>query len=293
MKDWKRYVTGLLLMPIVIGIVYYLPERMFTYLIMGVSFLALTEYTRMFKEKKQHLFLPTLIIMLLMIEAMSNLGFLSNLRNISVEEIQKELMLFNGLKSISWFFITIIVAVVLIPTLSLLGKDSLEEKFKSMMIYLSGFFYFGLTFGLFSLIRGHGNNYHWLTFALAVPWICDTAAYFGGRFLGKHKFAPKISPNKTWEGAISGVVFSTIAGILFALFLLKSENLIHVGIVALFIGILGQTGDLVESLLKRAAGVKDSGNVFPGHGGILDRTDSLLMSVSVIYIFFLIKSYAS
>ena len=286
MKDWKRYLTGLLLMPIVIGIVYYLPEKMFTYLIMGVSFLALTEYTRMFKEKKQHLFLPTLIIMMLMIESMSNMSFIDDINNMSLGQVE------IGVKATLTFMMTIVAAVVLIPTLSLLGKDSLEEKFKSMLIYLSGFFYFGLTFGLFSLVRNHGNNYHWLMFAFAVPWMCDTAAYFGGRFLGKHKFAPKISPNKTWEGAISGVVFSTIAGILFAFFLLKSENPVYVGIVALFIGILGQTGDLVESLLKRAAGVKDSGNVFPGHGGILDRTDSLLMSVSVIYIFFLIKSYA-
>jgi len=286
MKDWKRYVTGLLLMPVVIGVVYYLPERMFTYLIMGVSFLALTEYTRMFKEKKQHLFLPTMIVMMLMIESMSNMSFIDDINNMSLGQVE------SGVKATMVFMASIIGAVVLIPTLSLLGKDPLEEKFRSMMIYLSGFFYFGLTFGLFSLVRNHGNSYHWLTFAFAVPWICDTAAYFGGRFLGKHKFAPKISPNKTWEGAISGVIFSTIAGFLFARFLMTSENPLYVGIVAFFIGIFGQTGDLVESLLKRAAGVKDSGNVFPGHGGILDRTDSLLMSVSIIYIFFLIKNYA-
>lgn len=287
MKDWKRYVTGLFLMPIVIGIVYYLPERIFLYLIMGVAFLALTEYTKMFKVKKQQLFLPSVVIMLLMIESMSRLGFIADLKNMNLGQIQ------SGVEAIIVFVITVVAAVVLIPTLSLLGKDTLDEKFKTMVIYLSGFFYFGLTFGLFSLVRGYGNNYHWLTFALAVPWICDTAAYFGGRFLGKHKFAPKISPNKTWEGAISGVVFSTIAGVLFATFLITDENPLYVGTVAFFIGILGQTGDLVESLLKRAAGVKDSGNIFPGHGGILDRTDSLLMSVSVIYIFFLLKNYVS
>ena len=285
MKDWKRYVTGLLLMPIVIGIVYYLPDRFFIYLMMIVAFFALTEYTRMFKVKKQHLFLPTVIIMLLMIEAMSNLGFIDDLQNMNLGQIE------GGIKSVSYFFLTVIGAVVLVPTLSLVGNSPLNDKFKGMSVFLSGFFYFGITFGLFPLIRGHGENRHWLTFALAVPWICDTAAYFGGRFFGKHKFAPKISPNKTWEGAISGVVFSTIAGVLFAIFLLKSENTLSVGIVAFFIGILGQTGDLVESLLKREAGVKDSGNIFPGHGGILDRTDSLLMSVSVIYAFFLLKSY--
>ena len=287
MKDWKRYVTGLSLMPIVIGIVYYLPDRIFLYLIMAVAFLALMEYTRMFKVKKQHLFLPSLILMLLMIEAMSRLGFVDDLNNMNLGQIQ------SGMEAFIYFLVTVVAAVVVIPTLSLLGKDPLEDKFRSMVIYLSGFFYFGLTFGLFSLVRNHGDNYHWLTFALAVPWICDTAAYFGGKFLGKHKFAPVISPNKTWEGAISGVIFSTLAGILFATFLLTGEDPVYVGIAAFFIGILGQTGDLVESLLKRAAGVKDSGNVFPGHGGILDRTDSLLMSVSVIYLFFLLKSYVS
>lgn len=286
MKDWKRYVTGLLLIPIVIGIVYYLPEKLFTYLIMGFSFLALTEYTRMFKEKKQHLFLPTVIIMMLMIESMSSMGFIDNI-DMSLGQVQR------GVEATLTFVMTIVAAVVLIPTLSLLGKDSFEEKFKSMLVYFFGFFYFGVTFGLFSLVRGHGDSYHWLAFALVVPWICDSAAYFGGRLLGKHKFAPQISPNKTWEGTISGVVFSTVTGILFAIFLLKTENPVYLGIVALFIGVLGQTGDLIESLLKRAAGIKDSGNVFPGHGGILDRTDSLLMSVSVVYFFFLIKNYVS
>lgn len=287
MKDWKRYVTGLSLMPIVIGIVYYLPERAFLYLIMAVSFLALTEYTKMFKVKKQHLFLPVVVLMLLMVESMSRLGFTVDLKNMNLGQVQA------GLEAVKVFIITVVTAVVLIPALSLLGKDSLEDKFKTTVIYISGFFYFGLTFGLFTIVREYGNNYHWLTFALAVPWICDTAAYFGGRFFGKHKFAPKISPNKTWEGAASGVIFSTIAGVLFAIFLLTGENPIHVGIAAFFIGILGQTGDLVESLLKRAAGVKDSGNIFPGHGGILDRTDSLLMSVAIIYLFFLLKNYVS
>jgi len=110
---------------------------------------------------------------------------------------------------------------------------------------------------------------------MATIWISDTAAYFTGRSLGKHKLAPQISPNKTWEGVAGALVAVLIYGLLW-IFWSKEESL-GLALVPLLIimAILGIIGDLYESLVKRQAGVKDSGNILPGHGGILDRIDAL------------------
>jgi len=285
MKDWKRYVTGILLIPVVIAIVYYLPEKAFVWLIMIFAYLAYSEFITIFREKKDLLFAVSSILMLLMIDSVSQMGILRNVEEATVSQVNALL------PALRQFFITVVGAVVLIPAISLLGKDSVEAKFRKMVLFLAGFFYLGITFSLFPIIRHQSAGYHWLTFSFVIPWICDSGAYYGGRFLGKHKFAPVISPNKTWEGAISGALTSVVGGIVFSFTLLKNENFIFVVSVALFIGILGQAGDLVESLIKRNAGVKDSGKLFPGHGGILDRSDSVIISVAVVFIGFLIKSY--
>lgn len=285
MKDWKRYVTGLSLIPVVIAVVYLLPEKPFVWLMMIFGYLAYSEFINIFKLKKDHIFAAASVLMLLMIDAMNGLGAIRNIDGASVNQISVML------PALRQFFATMIGAVVLIPVLSLLGNDSIEEKFRKMTLFLTGFFYLGIPFGLFSLVRFSDSGYHWLTFAFVIPWICDSGAYYGGRFLGKHKFAPVISPNKTWEGAVSGAITSVIGGFVFGFTLLKQEELLFVVTIALFIGILGQAGDLVESLIKRNAGVKDSGKLFPGHGGILDRSDSVIISVAVIFVGFLIRSY--
>ncbi len=116
-------------------------------------------------------------------------------------------------------------------------------------------------------------------------WICDSAAFFGGTALGKHKLFVRVSPKKSWEGAIFGFIFAILAMILakfIVLDFLSIKNAIAIGFIT---GTIGQIGDLTESLLKRDAGVKDSSNLIPGHGGIFDRFDSLLFSAPVIYLY--------
>jgi len=114
---------------------------------------------------------------------------------------------------------------------------------------------------------------------MSVVWISDTAAYFTGRSLGKHKLAPEISPNKTWEGVAGAMVAVMLYG-LACVIIMEQENLLFALIPMLIVmTTLGIIGDLYESLLKRQAGVKDSGNILPGHGGILDRIDALTSSL--------------
>ncbi|MBI5235544.1 MAG: phosphatidate cytidylyltransferase [Deltaproteobacteria bacterium] len=127
----------------------------------------------------------------------------------------------------------------------------------------------------------------WLLFLLIVIWANDTFAYCTGRLIGRHKLSPEISPGKTIEGAVGGLIGGGLAAYVF-------NHYVHLGIAAhwiialsIVIGVAGIFGDLAESLLKRSAGVKDSGSIIPGHGGILDRMDSLFFSAPILYYFLL------
>ena len=125
---------------------------------------------------------------------------------------------------------------------------------------------------------------HWLLFALALNWAGDSVAYYVGRSFGKHPLAPIVSPKKSWEGAIGSVAGSVVFGCLYMGHFMPSVALWKVAVVAIAANVAGQLGDLAESAMKRGAGVKDSGNILPGHGGILDRVDSSLFALPAVYI---------
>jgi phosphatidate cytidylyltransferase len=114
-------------------------------------------------------------------------------------------------------------------------------------------------------------------------WFADTGGYFGGRFFGKHKLYEAVSPKKTVEGAIGGLVGAVIGALMASLGYLREIPLSHTLPLAIFAGALGEAGDLGESLIKRSMGVKDSGAIVPGHGGILDRADALIFTSIAVY----------
>ena len=127
-----------------------------------------------------------------------------------------------------------------------------------------------------------------LAFPMTLTWMGDTLAYFGGRAFGRHKLIPAISPAKTVEGALAGVIGTTVVGALYAYFVFGAWLGVPVSagagaLIGFVVSPIAQTGDLVESLLKREAGVKDSGTLLPGHGGVLDRFDALFLSIPVTY----------
>jgi phosphatidate cytidylyltransferase len=126
-------------------------------------------------------------------------------------------------------------------------------------------------------------NPHWLLFAMVLSWAGDTAALYVGKAFGRRKLAPRVSPAKTWEGAAGSVAGGVLVGALYAHYLIPAASLAGVLLLAGAGNIAGQVGDLCESALKRGAGVKDSGTLLPGHGGWLDRIDSSLFSVPVVY----------
>ncbi len=131
-------------------------------------------------------------------------------------------------------------------------------------------------------LRELSNGLSWCFFAFLLVWITDTGAFFIGTAFGKRKLAPRVSPNKSVEGAIGGVLFAVILGFGFWM-ITKQGNLTAILFLSVLTSIVSQIGDLFESALKRSAGVKDSGDLIPGHGGILDRFDSFLFALPVVY----------
>lgn len=157
------------------------------------------------------------------------------------------------------------------------------------------FFYTGLTLLAIPALREQANGPSLVTFLLCVVWAGDSVALYVGRAIGRHPLAPRISPNKTWEGAFGSIAGSlAAAGILLAI-----EHLLTVRfdsaklsypeetwywlVLAVVVNVAAQVGDLAESALKRSAGVKDSGTLLPGHGGVLDRIDALLLAAPVLW----------
>ena len=120
---------------------------------------------------------------------------------------------------------------------------------------------------------------------LASIWMCDTAAYFGGRAMGKHKLFPRVSPKKTWEGALWGLAAAIATMLAVKVLFLAYLATVHAVVIGGCIGTIGQLGDLVESLLKRDAGKKDSSTLLPGHGGVFDRFDSLIFVSPVLFLY--------
>ncbi|MDO1605515.1 phosphatidate cytidylyltransferase [Lactobacillus sp. YT155] len=152
--------------------------------------------------------------------------------------------------------------------------------------------YIGTGFHYLAAIRNvHGTDmygFKLLMLALLIVWITDSGAYFVGRALGKHKLFPYISPNKTWEGSIGGTIIAVVVAVIYAQYFLPSLSMIEVLPIAIVCSIAGQLGDLVESAYKRYYRVKDSGKILPGHGGILDRFDSMLIVLPLFHLFGLV-----
>ena len=178
---------------------------------------------------------------------------------------------------------------LLLPFSYQIFRDHFNLAYLSVTSTLLGAVYIGWAFGhhliLLRDISGAGRGL--LFFLLVTIWIGDTAAYLFGRWFGTHKLRPTISPGKTIEGTIAGLVFGALGGLgVWSFFLKDILSFPHALILGVLLGIVGQLADLSESILKRSAEVKDSGNLIPGHGGLLDRCDSLIFSAPVLYYYF-------
>jgi phosphatidate cytidylyltransferase len=166
---------------------------------------------------------------------------------------------------------------------SLAGGKDLRARFEGLQIRFFGLFYVSFTLSHFVLLRNLEDWKPWIFFVLIVTYVGDVAAFFSGSRWGKRKLSPLLSPKKTVEGAVGGLFASVLAGLACKLVFFSGLTALQALWVAAVLSVSGQFGDLVESLIKRCYGTKDSGRMLPGHGGILDRIDSILVAGPVGY----------
>ena len=234
------------------------PFILFAYLL---GTIALFEMIRMYKPKLRLFFsiLATIFLWLLLVP---------------LEEVNVYLMTVSKFEFILMFAVLLLVA-------SVITKNNFTFDHASFLLLAT--IYVGISFSFVIETRLIGLDY--FLFILFTIWATDTGAYFIGKYFGKRKLWPAISPNKTIGGAFGGILFALIFAIIFYLFDTLDRTFISVLILAFIISIAGQIGDLVASAIKRHYEIKDFGNILPGHGGILDRLDSFLFVVLVLHIF--------
>ena len=188
-------------------------------------------------------------------------------------------------QSPSFFVMT--AAALTLMALGLRKADRLHQVLPGSSATFLGLLYIPVTLGLLLAVRlTHtiwGDGSRWIFFLLLVVWLGDTAAYYVGSTIGRNELSPKISPKKTIEGAVGGLLGSALGAYLGHKMFLPLAPLPHLLFLSWIVGAVSQIGDLCESALKRGAGVKDSSNLLPGHGGMLDRIDGVLFASPVIF----------
>ena len=208
--------------------------------------------------------------------------------NLIVGIISVGVIITNSYKSFIAHYPLLIIILLLLTTIELFRNKN--SAIITLGTTLLGILYFGMFAStLLSIREFYQFNYTQggllIISIFASIWICDSAAFFGGTSLGKHKLFTRVSPNKSWEGAIFGLLFAVIAMVISKVIIIDFLSWLDVIIIGIIVGIIGQIGDLIESLFKRDAGVKDSSALIPGHGGIFDRFDSLLYSAPAVFLY--------
>jgi phosphatidate cytidylyltransferase len=177
----------------------------------------------------------------------------------------------------------LIAVIALVALAAAMRADNLSKTLPRAALLVMGVIY---VFGCWKAALDLRQNYsqHWLMYALVLNWAGDSGAFYVGRTFGKHRLAPRVSPMKSWEGAAASVVTSALVGGAYLLHFIPGTSLFTAIGLTIVANMAGQLGDLAESAIKRGASVKDSSGMLPGHGGFLDRVDSTLFALPVIYI---------
>jgi phosphatidate cytidylyltransferase len=281
---WKRVATALVLIPVVVGLVLFTRTWAVAVATAVITVLALWEYFALGEaigHRAYRVWTATCAILFIIPPP--------DFRNEWVEPIflrPGHSAFQNFLANISTVMISptfqIFLFVAGLTCLTLWTRRPFVEALPALGISSSAFFLIALPLSFAP--RLHNISYNGprlLLFALVITWAGDTAAYFVGRAMGKHPLAPHISPKKTWEGSVGGMFGSLIVAWAFSYWIRIPIG--HLVAMAVIGNVAGQMGDLLESAYKRSAGVKDSGGLLPGHGGVLDRIDALILCIPVIW----------
>ena len=255
---WQRVISALVLLPVV-GAAVWFGEPWFSITVAVFVFLATLEFYRIASIAgwRPFLFLGTLLTLLFILDAHSD------------DERTTSLL---------------ITLAVVLPLIRCLLYPTKRNALMNWTWTVGGVFYIGWMMSHFIFLRELEDGRDWVFLALLATFACDTSAFFVGRALGKHRMAPVVSPGKTWEGAAGGLIGAVVATVVVAIVAGFDGVGYHLIVpLGFLIGIFAQLGDLAESAIKRSAETKEAGNLIPGHGGVLDRLDSLIFSIVLVY----------
>ena len=185
----------------------------------------------------------------------------------------------------SSFTLPLITGAVLVPLLLMALQPAKDRLPVAWAWTMAGLFLVGWTLSHAVLLRGEEDGREWLLTVVILTFAIDAGAYLVGRAVGRRRLAPSISPGKTWEGAVAGLLIGVGAAVAITAGFDLDVRVWQAAVLGLLVGFFAQAGDLAESMVKRAAGAKDASRLIPGHGGLLDRLDSLIPAVVVVYYF--------
>lgn len=289
----KRIATAVVLIPIVLALILRAPVPVVTVVAALVALVTIHEFLKLTESYGvQPMRLPTYIF--------AGLFFLALAVSTAGE---------TPLSAAGKFLVVLAFAAAIAPFLFLtiaMRREDLRSGYPASAASVFAFTYIALPMGMLVQLREQAAGAFYLLYLLLVVWAGDIFAYFVGKSVGRHLMSPRISPKKTWEGTAASVVASVGVGwLLFRYALPLSSELLRVGLIerrdglfgleqpamtpvivlTIVVNVAAQLGDLVESLIKRGAGVKDSGAILPGHGGMLDRIDALLFAAPVLWFY--------
>jgi phosphatidate cytidylyltransferase len=283
---WKRVATAAVLIPLSVGLVLWGSTADLALAVALVTMLALFEYFALGEAigHRAYRFWTASCALLLIYVQWFATTWPSNYLNVGELRYRQAFRFFGGAPAVPETFFVFVLGIA---ALTMWTRRPLVEALPAAGISASGLLL--VAFPLSYAVRLHAvpvRGPQLLLFAMVIIWVGDSAAYFVGRSIGKHALAPHLSPNKTWEGTVASFVGSLIVAVVFARFMTVPVG--HLLGMAAVGNVAGQVGDLLESAYKRSAGIKDSGSILPGHGGVLDRIDALILAIPVVWYYWIL-----
>jgi phosphatidate cytidylyltransferase len=283
---WKRVATASVLIPFVVGLVLWGPTAIVALAVGLVTILALFEYFALGEaigHRGYRFWTATCALLILYLQWLTTVIRWGEFGGVAYPQRLAWLLVRMFPRAGDAFF----VFVLGIAAITLFTKRPLVETLPAAGISAGALIL--IAFPLSYTVRLHGLGTQGsllLLFVLVLTWVGDTSAYFVGRSVGSHALAPHLSPKKTWEGTVASFLGSLIVAVIFARFMtVPVPHLLGMAAVG---NVAGQAGDLLESAYKRSAGIKDSGSLLPGHGGVLDRIDALILAIPVVWYYWVL-----